>query len=91
MRQNYLKAVFWDYPDLCDPEGIHQVLDEARCENDKKTIYWIMARFLDRGRVRDTAMFFRPKEIRGSLKFLKISAGARKRWERLIEVYGDIS
>jgi hypothetical protein len=88
--QNYLKAAFWDYPALCDPESIRRVLNEARLKNDKKTVCWIMARFLERGRVRDTALFFRPSEIRDSLKSLKISAAARKRWERLMEVYGDI-
>ena len=88
--QNYLKAVFLDYPALCDPESIRRVLNEAGRKNDKKTVCWIMARFLERGRVRDTALFFRPSEIRDSLQSVKISAAARKRWERLMEVYGDI-
>ena len=90
MMRNYLKAVFWDYPALCDPESIRRLLNEAGRKNDKKTVYWIMARFLERGRVRDTALFFRPREIRNTLKSVKISAAARKRWERLMEVYGDI-
>jgi hypothetical protein len=88
--RNYLKAVFWDYPALCDLESTRRVLNEARRKNDKKTVHWMMSRFLERGRVRDTAMFFRPREIRNNLEFLMISAAARKRWERLIEVYGDI-
>ena len=90
MSRNYLKAVFWDYPQLCNPEVIRKTLNEARQRNDNKTVYWIMARFLERGRIKDTAVFFRPKEIKGSLKSLKISSRARKRWERLLEVYGDI-
>lgn len=90
MSRNYLKAVFWDYPDLCDPEGIKRSLREARLKDDNNTVYWIMARFLERGRIKDTALFFRPKEIKGSLNSLKISSRARKRWERLLEVYGDI-
>jgi hypothetical protein len=89
LSNNYLKAVFWDYPYLCDPKGIEKVLNEAKQKNDRKTVYWIMARFLERGRVRDTASFFRPEEIRESLKSLKISSRSRKRWERLLEVYGD--
>jgi len=89
MAKNYLKAVFWDYPHLCDPKSIEKALNEARLQNDDATVYWIMTRFLERGRFRDTALFFRPKEVRENLKSLKISSRARKRWERLLEVYGD--
>lgn len=88
--KSYLKAVFWDYPSLTTPENIKKVLQEARDKNQRETIYWIMTRFLERGRVRDTAIFFRPKEIKESLDSLKLSSRARKRWERLLEVYGDI-
>jgi len=91
MSKNYLKAVFWDYPHLCNPKGVEEVLNEAKLQNDNATIGWIMARFLERGRFKDTASFFRPEEIRESLKFLKISSRTRKRWERLLEVYGDTS
>jgi hypothetical protein len=89
MSKNYLKAVFWDYPHLCDPKGIEKALNEASLKNDNVTVHWIIARFLERGRFKDTVSFFRPKEIRESLKSLKISSRARKRWERLLEVYGD--
>ena len=89
MSKNYLKAVFWDYPHLCNPKGVEEVLNEAKLQNDNATIGWIMARFLERGRVKDTASFFRPKEVKKGLKSLKISSRARKRWERLLEVYGD--
>jgi hypothetical protein len=89
MQKNYLKAVFWDYPHLCDPKAIKKALNEARFQDDNATLYWIMARFLERGRFKDTASFFRPKEIKESLKSLRISSRARKRWERLLEVYGD--
>ncbi len=88
MPTNYLKAVFWDYPELCDQKAIEKALNEARMTGDNKTLHWIMARFLERGRVKDTALFFRPKEIETSLKFLKISGRAKKRWERLLDVYG---
>ena len=88
--QNYLKTVFWDYPNLNTPENIRKVMQEARDKNQKETIYWIMTRFLERGRVRDTALFFRPKEIREALDSLKLSSRARRRWKRLLEVYGDI-
>ena len=56
MSKKHLKAVFWDYPDLYDPEGIKKALDEARLQNHNKTVCWIMARFLERGRIRDTAL-----------------------------------
>ena len=88
MQQNYLKAVFWDYPDLCDNENIKKMLDKAREEKNDAAIHWIMSRFLERGRVRDTAAFFSPKEIMNELAHVKISTNARKRWERLLEVYG---
>ncbi|MDY7035587.1 MAG: hypothetical protein SV375_05410 [Thermodesulfobacteriota bacterium] len=91
MTRNYLKAVFWDYPELCNPENIKKTLNEARRNNNTEMIHWIMARFLERARVRDTSLFFRPTEIEVSLNSLKISSRARKRWERLLEVYGDIA
>ena len=89
MPQNYLKAVFWDHPELCDPEGVRRTIDQAVYHEDRQRILWIMARFLERGRVKDTALFFRLEEIRDALNSLKISSRAKKRWERLIEVYGD--
>ncbi len=88
MLQNYLKAVFWDYPNLCDNDGTRNMLDKARKERDIHTVHWIMSRFLERGRIRDTALFFDTKEIRDELAHIKISPRARKRWERLLEVYG---
>ncbi len=89
MAKNYLKAVFWDYPELCDPDAIAGMLKQARKNSDTRTLEWLMARFLERGRVRDTALFFRPKEVQEMMKDLRISVRARKRWERLLQVYGD--
>ena len=89
MAKNYLKAVFWDYPELCDSQKVAEVLKKARERTDARTIRWVMARFLERGRVRDTALFFRPEEIRDAMKELRISPRAKKRWERLLEVYGN--
>jgi len=88
--QNFLKAVFWDNAKLCDPETVGRLIKKAKSENDIKMLRWIMARFLEHGRVKDTAVFFSPKEIKDTLRFLKISSRARKRWERLVEVYGNI-
>lgn len=89
MPTNYLKAVFWDYPSLCDPDNIKISLENAHKNNNNQAVYWIMSRFLERGRVKDTAQFFRLKEIKHGLDHVKISERARKRWERLLEVYGD--
>ena len=91
MEKNYLKAVFWDYPELCNPDNIKKTLNEARLGNKTEMTHWIMSRFLERARIKDTALFFRPKEIEASLNSLKISSRARKRWKRLLEVYGDIA
>jgi hypothetical protein len=90
MPKNYLKAVFWDYPELSDPDALARVLKEARRENDSQKLRWLMGRFLERGRIKDTALYFRPKEIRANLGSMRISQRARKRWERLLEVYGNI-
>ena len=88
MSKNYLKAVFWDYPELCDPDAVEQMIKNARERSDTQTLQWVMARFLERGRVRDTTLFFRPKEVREMMRDLRISPRAKKRWERLLQVYG---
>lgn len=87
MNPNYLKAVFWDYPNLTDPKKIKKVIAEARQRDEGKTLFWIMARFLEYGRVKDTAQFFRIQEIQDNLPFLKLSQRSKRRWQKLIEVY----
>jgi hypothetical protein len=87
MTHNYLKAVFWDYPQLSDVEAVRQLLEKANKEKDTQTLDWIMSRFLERRRIKDTALFFRTKEIKSALATLKISSRARTRWNRLLEVY----
>jgi hypothetical protein len=89
MPKNYLKAVLWDYPELCNPHAIIEAIRKAREKSDTKTIHWLMARFLERARIRDTALFFKLGEIQQRLNELKISPRAEKRWKRLLEVYGD--
>jgi hypothetical protein len=91
MSKKYLKAVFWDYPELCDPSAVEQMIKNARETSDTQTLQWVMARFLERGRVRDTTLFFRPKEVREMMKDLRISPRAKKRWERLLQVYENRS
>ena len=88
MSENYLKAVFWDYPELCDPDTVRNKLEEVRSVNDQETLEWIMARFLERGRFKETSSLFSKEEVREKLDILKISPRARKRWKRFLEVYG---
>lgn len=88
MSKNYLKAVFWDYPELCEPETVEKAIKNARERTDTQTLQWLMARFLERGRVRDTVCFFGAKEVQDMIKDLRISSRAKKRWERLLQVYG---
>lgn len=88
MSKNCLKAVFWDYPELCEPEAVEKAIKNAKERTDTQTLQWLMARFLERGRVRDTVLLFRPKEVRDMIKVLRISPRAKKRWERLLQVYG---
>lgn len=87
MSTNYLKAVFWDYPHLCDFEALKKAINQAKSKDDRETFHWIMARFVERGRFKDTAFLFRPEEIRENLPCLKVTPRAKKRWERFIEVY----
>jgi hypothetical protein len=85
MPTNYLKAVFWDYPALCDAKGVQRAIADARARGDQETIRWIMSRFLERGRFKDTATLFPKEEIRERLPGLRISLRARKKWERFSE------
>lgn len=90
MGTNYLKAVFWDYPELCDPSGLEKALGRARATEDLETLRWIMARFLERGRFKDTAAFFSKEEIRDNLGAIRVSKRARQKWKRFLEVYGAL-
>jgi hypothetical protein len=88
--RNYFKAVFWDYPGLDTAHKIRRVLQDAKDKDQRERIHWIMSRFLERGRVRDTALFFGLQEIKEALNALKLSSRARRRWKRLLEVYGEM-
>jgi hypothetical protein len=83
---NYLKAVFWDYPQLAREEAIKTALKE---QPGSKKYRWIMSRFLEHGRVVDTFSYFRLREIIEHLPKLKLSPYTLKKWRRLIEVYGN--
>ena len=90
LKQNFLKAVFWDYPNFQNAETIRLAVQKARRNNDTLTLNWILGRFLERGRVRDVALFFNLREINDSLEALRLSKYANRKWRRLLEVYENV-
>ncbi|MBZ0202850.1 MAG: hypothetical protein K8I03_07525 [Ignavibacteria bacterium] len=84
MKINYLKSVFWDYPDLNSEESVHNIINSGNSDKLK----WVLSRFLEHGRVIDTLTFFNIKDISKSINELKLKKGTREKWNRLIEVYG---
>lgn len=89
MKQNPLKAVFWDYPQFQDYNSIRSALQSAREKKDIQTFLWILGRFLERGRVTDVAMIFRITEVKDNLNALRLSDYACRKWQRLLDVYGN--
>jgi len=90
MNENYLKAVFWDYPQFQDYNSIRSALENTRESNDMQTFRWFLARFLERGRVKDVAMIFSINELKQNLNKLRLSDYAYKKWQRLLEIYESI-
>ncbi len=84
---NPLKAVFWDYPALTKENAVREYAEEARHSPDRESFYWVLSRFLERGRVIDVRKFFSWSEIRLALPRLKLTPYARKKWARMLEVY----
>jgi cephalosporin-C deacetylase-like acetyl esterase len=85
LEMNYLKAVFWDYPDLTDEKYLLSTIQNSNADIKQ----WILTRFLEYARVIDTFKYFDVNEISTKLKDLKLRPFYRKKWERLIEVYGE--
>jgi len=83
---NYLKAVFWDYPQFTDPLDLRRFLRE---KSDSDAYLWAMQRFLEHGRAVDALGFFKIEEISDSLSKLKLTPYCRKKWKRITEVYGN--
>ena len=81
---NYLKAVFWDYPQFADEEGLRNFLQQAQGTSPRR---WIMSRFLEYGRVVDTLRYFTINEIKETLPDLKLTQYIRLKWNRIIDVY----
>jgi hypothetical protein len=82
---NYLKAVFWDYPQFSDEENLKKFLKK---QLDKSVYLWIISRFLEHGRVVDTLQFFTINEIKENLPKLNLSDYTLAKWKRMIELYG---
>ena len=84
-KMNYLKAVFWDYPQFAEEEGLRDYLKQKQ---EKSLYLWIMSRFLEYGRVVDTLKYFTINEIAENLPKLKLSDYTLIKWKRMIEIYG---
>ncbi|MFQ5455312.1 MAG: hypothetical protein ACE5EA_03780 [Nitrospirota bacterium] len=84
-EMNYLKAVFWDYPQFTDKEYMKKYLQENK---DTSLYLWILRRFLEYGRVVDTISYFKIDEISEQLSGLKLTHYTYKKWKRIIDVYG---
>lgn len=82
---NYLKAIFWDYPQFAERETLVSLLKEKRGSN---LYLWIMRRFIEYSRVVDALSYFKIEEIAEYLPKLQVTPYALKKWKRLIEVYG---
>ena len=83
---DYLKAVFWEYPQYSERETLISILKE---KSNLKLYLWIMRRFLEYGRVVDIFGYFRIEEIAEYMPQLKLTPYTLMKWKRLIEVYGN--
>ncbi len=82
---NYLKAVFWDYPQLANHEQLLIFIRENRKSN--RAYKWLLKRFLEHARVVDALKYFSLQEIAGYLPDMNLTPYSRKKWKRVIEVY----
>jgi hypothetical protein len=83
---DYLKAVFWEYPQYSERETLISILKE---KSNLNLYLWIMRRFLEYGRVVDIFGYFRIEEIAEYMPQLKLTPYTLMKWKRLIEVYGN--
>ena len=84
---NYLKAVFWDYPQFTNKDNLWKYLQEHK---NSSVYLWILKRFLEYGRVVDTISYFKIDEISKQLPELNLTPYTCKKWKRISEVY-DVS
>lgn len=83
---NHLEAVFWDYPQLKNEKNLKRFIEKNR--KSKKIYAWVLRRFLENARVVDALEYFSIKEIGNILPEIRLTPYSRKKWERIIEVYG---
>lgn len=81
---NYLKSVFWDYPEFSNPDKIRRILLE---EGDLRVRRWFLKRFLEHGRVVDALSFFPLDTISRELHQLNLDPYSLRKWKRVVEVY----
>ena len=79
---NYLKAVFWDYPQFTDEKYLSE-----KIKGSDDIFRWILSRFLEYGRAIDTMKYFSIYQINTNIDKIKIRPETRRKWKRLIEVY----
>jgi hypothetical protein len=76
-------------------EALRQALEERKrqvIKTDRRTkLKNLLVRFLEYARVVDTLKFFAMEEIAGQLSELKLRPYTRKKWKRMVEVYGTSS
>jgi len=84
-----LDAVFWDLPELRKKNRFKEYFDKIKTHRSSPEYKWFLSRFLEYGRARDTLTLFSLKEIEEMIDKLKLSEYTRKKWRRLLEVYGN--
>jgi hypothetical protein len=83
---NHLEAVFWDYPQLKNEKNLQKFIKKNK--KSKKIYTWVLKRFLENARVVDTLEYFSLQEISDILSEIRLSPYSKKKWKRIIEVYG---
>jgi len=83
---NTLKAVFWDYPALASPPGLSAFLNKHKAQ--PRVYRWLLRRFLEHGRAVDVLSYFSVREISDALPGLRLTPYSRKKWRRIVEIYG---
>lgn len=85
MRNNFLKIVFWDYPELT----VERNLIGFMKTNKAPVLNWVLYRFLEYGRAIDTLKYFKISEVKKNINQLKLRPSTKEKWHRLIEVYDN--
>ena len=84
-----LDAIFWDLPQIKRKETFKKYIEKIKENKNSPEYKWVLSRFLEYGRVKDTLMLFSFEEIKKMLNELKLSGYTQKKWRRLLDVYGS--